>query len=574
MKRHLKRSALALACSLSITSQMPARDRDHAQAKAAYRGRQVLVDPTKPAELRPGAPTAGPERAPLPQALPTLDDAEESAERSQIPVGVERRAPAQNAPAATPEKTRSATRHSATPSGAVPERPAAQRPVHQLPVRPAHQPPQVRPTRTQSSSQPAPTLPQAEPIRRQARYLPAIERTQLAERTTPVKEAVDPAPTAGREATRWEQHGAAPPNPMRQAFEIVKKRPIPVYTESPGDRFDEPVAPVDDPVPPVVPPRKPETVASPLPPVAAELPTAGSEHVIGLAANAARQHNTYASQLARRGAIYSARDEHLRALRTVAVALDSVHKTRSHTMALESGLRALSEANDFSRQSMLRGQKVVVSAIAAGHDTPILKTDQRILTPIEAMQQYFRFAQEQLVASAGGQAAASDAICGLARIDQMLRQGNGVKETLGAAKSVSLYQAALAVDTHNFVAANELGVLMARYGELHRAEHWLRHSMQLHPNPMTDSNLVQVLARLGVAEAALETHTPHTHSPAALQTAQLVRVVDRQEFQHTGAEVNASGEPEVQVTVPEEQSEQSPLIFEPAKKLRSLLGWH
>jgi Flp pilus assembly protein TadD len=67
---------------------------------------------------------------------------------------------------------------------------------------------------------------------------------------------------------------------------------------------------------------------------------------------------------------------------------------------------------------------------------------------------------------------------------------------------MTLHQAALLVDARNAKAANELGVLLARFGQLEDARRVLRHALTLRPEPQIWRNLAVVHRRLGDAELA------------------------------------------------------------------------
>jgi uncharacterized protein HemY len=64
------------------------------------------------------------------------------------------------------------------------------------------------------------------------------------------------------------------------------------------------------------------------------------------------------------------------------------------------------------------------------------------------------------------------------------------------------YQAALAVDPGNFLAANELGVLLARYGQWQDARRALLASLSIQPHAEGWHNLAIVHRRLGEIELA------------------------------------------------------------------------
>jgi hypothetical protein len=67
---------------------------------------------------------------------------------------------------------------------------------------------------------------------------------------------------------------------------------------------------------------------------------------------------------------------------------------------------------------------------------------------------------------------------------------------------MALQHAALTADSRNFRAANELGVLLARYGQLQDARGVLLHGLSLHPTPSLWHNLSVVHERLGEADLA------------------------------------------------------------------------
>jgi tetratricopeptide (TPR) repeat protein len=69
-------------------------------------------------------------------------------------------------------------------------------------------------------------------------------------------------------------------------------------------------------------------------------------------------------------------------------------------------------------------------------------------------------------------------------------------------KAIVFYQAALLVDPRNFMAANELGVLLANYGKYDQAMAAFVQSLKVSPQPVTWQNLAVVHAQLGQTELA------------------------------------------------------------------------
>src|SRR5207245_2382677 len=79
---------------------------------------------------------------------------------------------------------------------------------------------------------------------------------------------------------------------------------------------------------------------------------------------------------------------------------------------------------------------------------------------------------------------------------------DGDSLALHAPQSIVFHQAALATDGGNWLAANELGVLYARYGQLVEARQLLVHSVTTHPHVEGWHNLAVVHRRLGETDLA------------------------------------------------------------------------
>ncbi|MBI2481359.1 MAG: hypothetical protein HYV60_22790, partial [Planctomycetia bacterium] len=209
-------------------------------------------------------------------------------------------------------------------------------------------------------------------------------------------------------------------------------------------------------------------------------------------------------QLGEKGAYYSAQTEFKQALRTVSQALDAHFGGSHYSEALAAGWLALEEAGDFSAQSQ-RGPVVDVGLIVDSHQTPLLKAYAlNDVSPVLAMQHYFSFAQEQLVEACGRAPVASRALHGLGKIHMVLGEKSSSAERLHGPKAMAFQQAALTTDPANYLAANELGVLLARFGKLEEARTVLQHAVALYPLPETWQNLSVVHQRLGEATLAAQ----------------------------------------------------------------------
>jgi hypothetical protein len=201
----------------------------------------------------------------------------------------------------------------------------------------------------------------------------------------------------------------------------------------------------------------------------------------------------------------------------------------------------LEEARDFS--SSANGPAVAsVRDVVAMHRTPVLKSHPEIgsLSPIVAQQQYFAFAQSQLAIAAGGQAVSSKTLYRLGKLQTALAAHDADPHSLHAPQAMVFHQAALSADQANYLAANELGVLLARYGQLTEARRVLVHSVSVRPQVESWHNLAAVHRRLG--ESDLSRRAEHERDQVARQagssgspsSSSLVRWVDTQTFARSG----------------------------------------
>lgn len=235
-----------------------------------------------------------------------------------------------------------------------------------------------------------------------------------------------------------------------------------------------------------------------LPPTShsANMTAAEDSQYLAMVSKRAGEHIEYGFDLAARGALFSAETEFSQGLLLIAQALDAHHQTQAHTRAINAGLRALREADDFVPRN---GQAVLrLDEIVASHKTPVWRdTVPENLPPLVAMQRYYTYAQQQFSIAGGRVPAAGMALYGLGRMQPTLAGDSSVKKMTAGPKAMALYQATLKVDPNNYLAANELGVLYGRYGQWAEAEIALRHSVELAPRAENWQNLAAVYDRMG-----------------------------------------------------------------------------
>jgi hypothetical protein len=227
-------------------------------------------------------------------------------------------------------------------------------------------------------------------------------------------------------------------------------------------------------------------------------PPLGAAQPVAAQATAMTQ---WAWSAAQKGMLYSAKDELVQALALVAQAADVQQGGNTRTAALGAGLTALKEARDYSPLPGHGAARHSVADIARTHRTALLK-QAGDLPPVVAQQQYYNFAQQQLALAVAGEPAGSQTLCALGKIQMAMASQTTDPESLDGPQALVFFQAALAVDARNYLAANELGVLLARYGQLADARRALLHSVSIQPHAEGWQNLAIVHQRLGETELA------------------------------------------------------------------------
>ena len=274
----------------------------------------------------------------------------------------------------------------------------------------------------------------------------------------------------------------------------------------------------------------------------------------------AEQTVRQAFNLAERGALYSARAQFADALRLLTEALDLQRSTTAHTRALTSGLRALDEVNDFAPDDVRSQAGMNLQRIVDAHHTPVLKNRSlRGVSLSAAQRMYLTYAQEQLAAAGGDQSVSSLALYGLGKVCTAPSAMHGPRGKLDEGKAVVFYQSALVVDSQNFMAANELGVLLTRFGRWNDARTALEHAVAASGTPTTWRNLAVVCDKIGDQAKAVEARHQADLAVARLQKSghgaagskYAIEMVDPTTFvQMHSATVDAVGETSVAGNTP------------------------
>jgi hypothetical protein len=174
-----------------------------------------------------------------------------------------------------------------------------------------------------------------------------------------------------------------------------------------------------------------------------------------------------------------------------------------HSRALAAGLQAIDEAGDFVPKQGRLEADLDMSAIVGAHRTPVLKEAiAPHITPMQALQQYLGYAQNQLASAAHHEVAGSMALRGLGKLHVALARERDSKVKAVESKAVAFYQAALLVHSQNYLAANDLGVLLAQHGRYEDARKAVEHGIAIHDDSTGWCNLAVIYEHLGLPDRA------------------------------------------------------------------------
>ena len=198
-----------------------------------------------------------------------------------------------------------------------------------------------------------------------------------------------------------------------------------------------------------------------------------------------------------RRAYYAARSEFIAAMRTIAQAKDIRRQTTRYTHALAAGLRALDEATDFVPVGTELDVDLDMRTVVAAHATPVLQDADQLPSPQVAVTLYHQFAQRRLAGAVAGVPAGSLALHGLGKLHARLATQEPGQHRLADTRAMTCQRAALLARDDNYLAANELGVLLTGAGHYGQAKLLFEQVLAAEPNPVTHRNLAFVARQLG-----------------------------------------------------------------------------
>ena len=342
------------------------------------------------------------------------------------------------------------------------------------------------------------------------------------------------------------------------------------------DEGQAPPMPASNQLPPAMPVSTAVPRAENAPPLI-ERPAFPERHNVPQAVEVRAVHHVeYGKSLARRGALYAARQEFYGALRIVAQSIDIQTGTQDYSRGLSSAFTAMKEADDFYRQQVDVEYTPDVQRICSTHQTKILsKAELARLSPAQAMQAYYAYAQQLMVRAGGNSVVAGEALYSLGRLYTAKAKGDSSGRTLDMARAIVHHQAALEIDPQNFRSANEVGVLLSQTGQLQRSAEMLQRSLQSRQTAKAWNNLAQVHQRMS---ATADQQTQMEQS----QLAQMAQVEYQRMLQQPISATTASVqwvEPTVFSQMPGERvpertasSANQTLVEPPAEESKSIMG--
>eukprot|EP01047_Picozoa_sp_COSAG01_P041040 COSAG01_NODE_3496_length_6007_cov_11.780871_1_plen_510_part_00 len=220
-------------------------------------------------------------------------------------------------------------------------------------------------------------------------------------------------------------------------------------------------------------------------------------------AHQAVHHIEYGKSLSRRGSFYSAQQEFYAALRIIAISNDSQTSSNHYSQALAEAVVAMKEAQDFVGTELEAEAFLSVASTVETHQSKIInQTELDQTSPRQAVQRYFQYAQNRLDQAGGRNVVSAEAFCCLGKLHTSMRQSEPSPKAMDAAKAIAFHRAALLSDPDNSKSANELGVLMAKIGQLESAVSLFQQSLMVNPTPQTWKNLAKTHLQKGEFELA------------------------------------------------------------------------
>jgi hypothetical protein len=202
--------------------------------------------------------------------------------------------------------------------------------------------------------------------------------------------------------------------------------------------------------------------------------------------------------LAQRGASFAARQELIEVLRKISQAKDTREGSRTRSASLAAGLRALEEAEDFAPRGTQLEAELALEIVCASHRTPLTRElDLATMLPSQMMERYNRYAQIKLAVAVAGEPAGSMALYTLGKLNSQLKATDPEQHPLATRRAVAFQQAALLAHNDNYLAAHELGLLLAETGHFPEAKHLLAQVAIQQPNVMVYRNLARIEEAMG-----------------------------------------------------------------------------
>ena len=206
----------------------------------------------------------------------------------------------------------------------------------------------------------------------------------------------------------------------------------------------------------------------------------------------AQNHIQYGNSLARRGAIFAARQEFIQALRLIADSHDMQSGSMVYTRKLADALQALTESDDFVSVDSEQQLHMNVSTIIESHTARLIRPEHaRDMSPIQAMQVYYNFAGSQMAQAVGQSKVASEALHSLGKLLTTAARYDANGKPMDQTKAMVMHQVALSANAGNHRSANELGVLLAGNGRWHQAADLFSESLKQKQTPTTWTNLAR-----------------------------------------------------------------------------------
>lgn len=159
----------------------------------------------------------------------------------------------------------------------------------------------------------------------------------------------------------------------------------------------------------------------------------------------------------------------MEALWLIAQSHDNLRGTPDHRLHLEAALLAIKEAEDFTPFLGRRAVRSGLERACVAHRTTVDRNDIATVSVVELLRRYLDAAENSFVSALREEKLGAEIVYVMARVEELAARQSDQSTRWSAAKKIMLYRVARQINPGNVSAANELAVMLGRFGRWEEA---------------------------------------------------------------------------------------------------------